>query len=482
MKISPTRGIALFVCLLLPVIAGAQKWQSLKNPPTFFSDTALLLTDGTVIVHEYCTPNWHRLTPDKTGSYVNGTWSAISSIPSDYAPLYFASNLLPDGRVLVEGGEYNGAGCPGAETPLGAIYDPVKNEWTNVNPPSGWSDIGDSPSIVLPNGIFMLGRNESNASAFFNAKTLGWTLKGSGKADAYAEEGMELLPNGRVLLVDTQDTPNTEMFNPKTSTWTSAGSAIVDLSENAGEETGPALLRPQGTVFAMGANGNGAGHTAIFDTKTEKWAAGPDFPNSDDMADAPAAVLPNGNILCETSPLVFQTPLTFYEFDGKKFTKALAPKQSGNPATSYQGRFLVLPTGQILYTLADGVTKDAEIYTAKGTYQSSWAPAITKAPSDVTRGDTYKISGTQFNGLTHGAAYGDDAQMNSSYPLVRITNTATKHVFYARTHDHSTMGVATGKKIVSTNFDVPSDMETGASSLVVVANGIPSAPVDVTVR
>jgi hypothetical protein len=44
------------------------------------------------------------------------------------------------------------------------------------------------------------------------------------------------------------------------------------------------------------------------------------------------------------------------------------------------------------------------------------------------------------------------------------------------------MAVATGKKIVSTNFDVPSGMETGASSLVVVANGIPSAPVDVTVQ
>jgi len=142
----------------------------------------------------------------------------------------------------------------------------------------------------------------------------------------------------------------------------------------------------------------------------------------------------------------------------------------------------VLPTGQILYTLADGFTKDAEIYTAKGTFQSSWAPAIKTAPTTVSRGNTYKISGTQFNGLTHGAAYGDDAQMNSNYGLVRITNNATKHVFYARTHNPSTMGVATGTKVVSTNFDVPSGMETGASSLVVVANGIPSVPVNVTVQ
>jgi hypothetical protein len=65
---------------------------------------------------------------------------------------------------------------------------------------------------------------------------------------------------------------------------------------------------------------------------------------------------------------------------------------------------------------------------------------------------------------------------------VTITNTGTGHVVYAKTHDHSTMGVATGKTTVSTNFDVPATIETGASTLTVIANGIPSAPVDITVQ
>jgi hypothetical protein len=480
MKITKMLGITLVACLALPGIASAQKWQNLKHPPTFQTDTALLLTDGRAMVHEYNSPNWWSLTPDNTGSYINGTWKQLGSMPSDYAPLYFASQVLPDGRVLVEGGEYNFLSQD--ETNLGAIYDPIKNKWTNVNPPSGWGEIGDSPSVILPNGTFIIGQNETTASAFFNAKTLGWTIKGSGKSDAYSEEGMELLPDGKVLLVDTQNTPNSEIFNPKTNTWSSGGSTIVSLSIEAGEETGPALLRPQGSVFAMGANGTGAGHTAIFNTATGKWKAGPDFPNNNDMADAPAAILPNGDVLCETSPLVFQSPVTFYEFTGSEFHEVPSPKQTGNVNTSYLGRLLVLPTGQVLYTLADGATIDAEIYTDFTKARSEWAPTITTAPSSVTRGDTYKISGTQFNGLTHGAAYGDDAQMNSSYALVRITNNATKHVFYTRTHNPSTMGVATGSKIVSTNFDVPKTMETGASSLVVVTNGIPSAPVSVTVN
>lgn len=44
------------------------------------------------------------------------------------------------------------------------------------------------------------------------------------------------------------------------------------------------------------------------------------------------------------------------------------------------------------------------------------------------------------------------------------------------------MAVATGTKAVSTSFDVPAGIETGDSSLVVVTNGIASAPTAVTVN
>ncbi len=481
MKSLRSLSMAILLLMLTAGPSSAQTWQKLTNQPTFQTDTALLLTDGTVMIHEYDTSNWWHLTPDNTGSYLNGTWSQLGSMSSNYAPLYFASAVLPDGRVLVEGGEYNF--LQGDETNLGAIYDPVANQWTNVDPPSGWNEIGDSPSIVLPNGTFILGQNESTQMAQFDAQNLTWTAIGSGKKDAFAEEGWALLTDGTVLTVDTQDPPNAEKFYK--GKWINAGNTIQSLSISAGEEIGPELRRPQGTVFAMGANGTGAGHTAIYTqpkkpSERGKWKKGPDFPNGNDMADAPAAVLPNGNVLVDTSPGVFNSPVTFYEFNGTKFINA--PSTSNPGYTSYVGRMLVIPTGQVLFAVADGGTIDVELYTAKGTYKSAWQPTITTAPSTITPGDTYKISGTQFNGLTAGAAYGDDAQMNSSYPLVRITNSSTSHVFYARTHDHSTMGVGTGKKIVSTNFDVPSDIETGASTLEVVANGIPSAPVNVTVQ
>ena len=66
-----------------------------------------------------------------------------------------------------------------------------------------------------------------------------------------------------------------------------------------------------------------------------------------------------------------------------------------------------------------------------------------------------------FTGFSEGATYGDDASMSSNYPLVRITNNATGHVFYNRTHDHSRMGIVSvgSTEVTSTTFDVPAGIE-----------------------
>jgi hypothetical protein len=119
---------------------------------------------------------------------------------------------------------------------------------------------------------------------------------------------------------------------------------------------------------------------------------------------------------------------------------------------------------------------NVEVFTPAGTHNPPWAPTISSASTSIARGKTYTVSGTQFNGLSQGSAYGDDFQNATNYPLVRIVNAATGHVFYCRTHHHSTMAIATGSKKVSTQFDVPAGTETGLSQLFVVANGIPSSP------
>ena len=155
------------------------------------------------------------------------------------------------------------------------------------------------------------------------------------------------------------------------------------------------------------------------------------------------------------------------------------PARASSDAT-YFTQLLVLPSGQVLFV--DGSTT-VQLYTpaSSPTYNPTWAPTITSVSSTIENSATYSISGTQFNGLSQGTAFGDESQNATNYPLVRITNNATGHVFYCKTHDHSSMGVATGATLVSTNFDVPATVESGASSIQVVANGIPSAAVAITV-
>ena len=81
-------------------------WNTFNAPPGLNADTMLLLTDGTVLVHDANRPslsknfggaNWYRLTPDSSGDYRNGSWSG--ALPMSGQRQFFASGVLKDGRV-----------------------------------------------------------------------------------------------------------------------------------------------------------------------------------------------------------------------------------------------------------------------------------------------------------------------------------------------------------------------------------------------
>ena len=483
----------LSMTLLLILTSGslqAQQWQGLTNPPPTEIGAILLLADGTVIGHEepdtvqtLATVNWYRLTPDINGSYVNGTWSQITPLPSNYCPLYFSSAVLPDGRVIVEGGEGNLC-SNGVDSNLGAIYDPLLNTWTPVNAPNGWLFISDAASVVLADGTYMQAAY-LNPDALLDPATLTWTITGTtGKFDVNEEEGWTLLPNGKVLTVDTYHRipslgTNSEVYDPSTGAWSSAGATLSLLWDNCyssayrlvTHETGPAVLQPDGKVFAMGGNSCGTGHTAVYDSNAQTWTRGPDFPNSLNMDDGPAALETNGRVLMMASPGLFETPSTFLEWDGSQLTTIQGPPNAPTD-TSYQGHMLMLPTGQIMFT---DFTSDVEIFTSAGNRYTGWDPEVVvpSAQPTFTRGTTIEVNGYNFNGASQNNAYGDDFQDATNYPLVRFTNTGTGHVFYARTHDHSTMAVGY-HGATSTHVDIPEGMETGNANMQVVVNGLAS--------
>jgi hypothetical protein len=519
-------------------------WQPLKNQPQisdiFFTyqgylydstsgaGAPLLMTDGSVLIQNngYFAIDGRvfKLTPDINGSYVNGTWSELASKP--YANSAGAQAVLANGRVLIEGGEYSGNAAGDFYwfllTNQGAIYDPVANKWTSVPPPPFFVDlyppraafapnpIGDAPSVVLSDGTFMLEDKMSRQGALLNLNTMTWTETGtSTKADMNDEEGLTLLPNGQLLTVDcytdysflTPGNPyplpgypypsnatNSELYNPASHRWTSAGSTLQTLTDPVLFETGPAILRPDGTVFAVGSLGD----TSIYNTQNHEWSRGPKLPISPQgyqytVQDGPGVLLPNGHVFFAASGgpddpsngNYADPPVAFFEFDG---TNLIPEPTIPNAPYDLSGSIslLPLPNGQVLSVDS---SLDVEIYTPADTsHNPRWQPTVVSVPFRLGHGGSYKLYGYLLNGMSQACAFGDEEQCATNYPLVRITNLGTGHVFYSRTHNHSSMAVADNEHLNSTQFDVPAAQERGLSKLEVVANGIPSYPVLVNVE
>lgn len=475
----------------------ASPWKKLKNTPSFNIDTMLLLTDGSVMCHEYQSPNWHKLVADAKGDYIKGTWHSMTPLPANAplsqngpvdAPLYYASAVLKDGRVFVSGGEYNGSAQP--DLLSAEIYDPVADSWTSVPTPPSWVQIGDAPSCVLPDGRLLLGDINSPRTAIFHPATKSWSPGGK-KDDKSSEETWTLLPNHAILCAEVTNHPKAEKYVVATNKWKSAGSvpAASDLVLNApvSIEIGPAILMPDGRVFCVGASG----HTALYNSKTGAWSSGPDFPTDPGgnllrAFDAPAALLPNGHVLCVVGNVVTSggyagwagLPISFFEFDGAALNPVTPPANAAGTVT-YNCRFLLLPTGQVLYS---NCTSDVEVYTPGGGPHHLWRPHVTHVSKSLRRGHSYRLRGRQLNGLSQANSYGDDAQMATNYPLVQLHHPGNKKVYYCRTYDHSTMAVATGNKQHHTHFHIHHTVPPGHYELRVVANGIHSHPVKVHVK
>jgi hypothetical protein len=470
----------------------AGTWSDLSNQPGVNIDTMLLLTDGRVLCHEFQSKNWHTLTSADSGDYRDGHWESVdalpdnSNIPTSFggptnAPTFFASAVLADGRVFTAGGEYNSTSSTSNDSLAAQIYDARTDHWTAISTPPGWTGIGDAVSCVLPDGRVLLGQYNGSAVAIYDPDLDLWTTT-STKGDSCSEETFTLMPDNTVVTVQCSNANNAEKYLIATDKWVSAGTTPNTLPQACPgivAEIGPAILLPSGKLLAVGATGN----TAIYDPSqpvASAWTAGPTLKDSGGNTsfpmDAPGVLLLNGRVLLAGSPSPpcnFPGPTTFFEYNETTNTAAVVGSPTDASQAVFQTRFLLLPTGEVLYS---NNTSRISIYKPDGSPKAAWKPTITDAPSDLVLGHTYVISGKQLNGLSQACSYGDDAQMATNYPLLRLTNTATNKVRYLPTSHHSTMGVATGSTIVTTNVTVPMDVLTGQYSMVVIANGIASNP------
>jgi hypothetical protein len=460
---------------LEPRIALSGTWTPLTNPAPENIGTMLLLSDGTVMAQggggDTVSNAWYRLTPNSSGSYANGTWSSLASM--SVQRLYYGSNVLPDGRVFLVGGEDT---SPNGNGNTGAIYNPVSNSWSSIAkfPQSGF---GDDPSEVLPNGTVLGGFIVGPQTYIYNPATNSWSSGGTKlHQDQSDEETWIKLKDNSILSYDIWgETGTAQRYIPSQNRWVSAGTVPVALtSATVGGELGPGFLLPDGRAFLLGATG----HTAFYSLSTNSWTAGPDIPNGLGCDDAPGAMMRNGDILFAADKPLYHSPTTVFEFNPTtgQYTNVTPSGTSFSSNAAFPGRMLVLPSGQVL--VSPGNTAQLEIYTPKGAPQSTWLPRVSSITAESN--GTFLLTGTQLNGISEGASYGDDAEMSSNYPIVRLAD-AQGNEFYARTFHWSSTGVATGSTSVSTDFTLPLGIPGGVYSLFVVANGIASKPVSFTV-
>src|ERR1043165_541876 len=324
--------------------------------PDVGAQAMMLLSDGGVVVQgagALASKNWDRLTPDSTGSYLNGTFSSLA--PMSLERLFFPSNVLPSGKVFLLGGEYTGQATTQNFTNTGEIYDPVANVWTalpNFPEPS----FGDVPTALLPNGKILAGSLTTAATYLYVPSTNAWSFAANKlRNERSDEETWALLPDGSVLSYDIFSSISTgvgtaQRYVPATNTWVDTGVVPVPLSSaSIGFELGPTFLLPDGRVFQIGGNSN----TALYTPSTNTWVAGPTIPNAKGADDAPGAVLPNGHVLFAADTPLFQTPTAILVFDPVANTitdvtptGTLGSIQAGT--LSFHERMLVLPNGDVL--------------------------------------------------------------------------------------------------------------------------------------
>ncbi len=526
-------------------------WQTITLPSTlasganFTGDVMLLLTDGSVFIHNRGNnggTQWLRINPDpQQGYYKGGDWSS-SYIESNMAHgrEYFASGVLMDGRVFAIGGEYlDGSG---SDSPLGEIYDPQINEWSPINKLPTFNFIsGDCNGSVLSDGRVLLGGTtkrtaiwDPNDNSWIEAGLQFGNLSATDKDDSADEESCALLQDGSVLFPEVQNTPKAQRYVPSLDDWINCSPSQTNFPNLAlttmppqganpsvnVDEIGPAVLLPSGNVFVIG----GTGQTAVFTppgptTPQGSWTVGPALPTDTSTGavwgtltalDAPACLLPNGKVVLMggtttffpgSQPDYFSKNPVFFEYDPNANPQPTTMPQldvQPNPPLpagtwTYECFFLLLPTGQLL--LSNNNSNTLLLYTpdsSSGSPDPSWKPANISIQDGATptitviTGHSYTLQGTQINGLSQAVYYGDDNGMATNYPIVTLTNPGNNDVYYLRSYNFSTMGVAPGTSIQSCMIDIPSDLPLPPNtsvvwSLAVIANGISSNPISVQI-
>jgi N-acetylneuraminic acid mutarotase len=170
-----------------------------------------------------------------------------------------SATLLPDGRVLVAGGQQGDAASEVALA-TAELYDPRTGTWTATG------DLVEGRSrhtaTLLPNGtVLIVGGNHGvvddyarlSSAELYDPDTGTWTAAGEMNVRRSGHSAT-LLPDGTVLVAGgvegfDEAWASSELYDPATRTWTATGAMTVPRLAHT------ATLLPNGTVLVAGGDG-----------------------------------------------------------------------------------------------------------------------------------------------------------------------------------------------------------------------------------
>lgn len=400
------------------------------------------------------------------------------------------------------------------------IYDSASNAWslsgTKVYPDSsdeeGWTRT--SGGTIVNYDLFQSIATNGSYAEKYNPKTGLWT--GISPSDGTAKGtipqlssitlGYELGPSlrvqdGRVLEIGA--TQHNAFYNPATNTWVPGPDTIGTLNgipSPFGADDAPGAILPDGhVIFAADAGAStftSSGNiktgsfvikdipsTAILQVYWSVYGTGipggayivsVDSPSQVTIS-SPATANINGDAISWGG--TFSNPTELFDFDplAGKISQITSPDGNLAYEGSYPTRMLILPTGQLLFSDS---SSQLWVYTSSGVPNLLLQPFITNI--SYQGGGRFQLSGFQLDGQSAGAAYGDDDQMDSNYPIIRMVN-ASGNVFYARTSDWSKIAVGGGTGVETVEFTLNPGITPGDYAVIVSGAGISSLPVSIRI-
>lgn len=235
----------------------------LEHAATALPDGKVLVTGGAVpsaVTGTFLAQASARVFDAKTG------WQTVNNLA--FARHRHSSTLMPNGQVLVTGGESI------TNTALSSVelFNPTTNVWNNaasLSVPRRWHQ-----AVLLANGKVLVAGGSNDSSMLSDAELYDpamdrWTNTGAMNV-ARRFHTLTALANGNVLAVGGENngaaTASAELYDPATGNWRT----VAALKTARHRHTATRL--PDGRVLVVGGDNNDSLFSAeIFDPATEQW-------------------------------------------------------------------------------------------------------------------------------------------------------------------------------------------------------------------